>query len=651
MAKLIVKSPYIKCGGSNSAAAYLNYIGTRENVELFPDDRPPTRKQEQLISKLTKDFPDTKKLYEYEEYKSNPTKYRASEFISLALESHWNSIQKREGYMNYIATRPRAERIGAHGLFGDEKNVSLEAAMSELEQYQGNVWTHIFSLKREDAARLGFDHAAAWRSVLLAHRNDIAAAMKIPPNEFRWYAAFHDEGEHPHVHMMAWSATPGQAYLSTKGIEQIKSKLTNTIFQNEMLHIYERKSMSRDELVNEARRELRELTESIRSRICDAPELEVHMQELARQLESVNGKKKFGYLPQEQKKLVCKIVDEMAKLPTIEKCYERWQELQGQVESYYHDKEPVRLNLSEQKELAAIRNAVIYEAEQLRMGRVTFEDEGIAGQDEPTEFYDCSYEFEKLWNIIRDERYEYEYRLDAAAEVEQLAKEEDPHAQYLMGILYRDGSLLVSDKVLAKEWLTCAAENGLTEAMYSLGKLCLSDDPGVQDPELGAKWLQAAAREGHDFAAYRLGKECLAEGLFEKNIDTAVYYFKQAGEAGNRYAQYMLGKMYLEGDEIPYDKAEAYDWLSAAMSEGHRYARELMDHMDEDRSPSAMMSVIQLFHHMGNIFRENSIPPSGGGIHIDRKRWSRLQEKRMAVGHKRNDHPDHKGPNMTMTMY
>ena len=272
MARLILKSPYIKSTGG--ASGYLRYIATRERVELIPDDRPPTRKQEQLIAKLVKDFPDSKKLYEYEDYLTKPTKVSASAFITLALESNWDAIHGSDQYMKYIATRPRAECIGTHGLFGDSDSVSLEKAMEELERYTGNVWTHIISLKREDAARLGYDNAAAWRNLIRAHRNDIAAAMKIPPGDFRWYAAFHDEGEHPHIHMMAWSAKAGQAYLSKEGIRQIKSKLTNDIFRNEMLHLYEQKSESRDELVRQARQAMLELVHAMQNGVCDHPDAE-----------------------------------------------------------------------------------------------------------------------------------------------------------------------------------------------------------------------------------------------------------------------------------------------------------------------------------------------------------------------------------------
>ena len=206
MARLIVKSPYIKCGTGQSAGGYLKYIATRERVEIIPDDRPPTQKQTQLIAKLVKDFPDAKELMEYEDYITRPTKASATALIMLTLEENWDKVQSIEGYAGYIALRPRAERLGEHGLFGDDDDVDLNKVMNELDHYTGNVWTHIISLHREDAERLGYDYADAWRTLLRTHRNDIAAAMKIPPEDFRWYAAFHNEGNHPHVHMMAWQS-------------------------------------------------------------------------------------------------------------------------------------------------------------------------------------------------------------------------------------------------------------------------------------------------------------------------------------------------------------------------------------------------------------------------------------------------------------
>ena len=346
MARLILKCPYLKCDGNHSVSGYLRYIGTRERVELLPDDRPPTRKQEQLITKLVKDFPDTRKLDEYSDYETKPTKANASAFISRTLEENWPAVQQSDGYMKYIATRPRAERLGDHGLFGDEDGVDLEQAMDELDQYTGNVWTHIISLKREDAARLGYDNARAWQNLLRANRNDIAAAMNIPPNHFRWYAAYHDEGEHPHVHMMAWSTVPSEAYLTLEGIHKIKSQLTNQIFQQEMLHTYEQKSQSRDELVREARRAIRKLTQEMARSICSHPEIEQKMEQLAGQLETVKGKKSYGYLPKPVKKTVDEIVDKLEELPEVRECYDQWCALQSEVDSYYHDKPREKKKLS-----------------------------------------------------------------------------------------------------------------------------------------------------------------------------------------------------------------------------------------------------------------------------------------------------------------
>ncbi|WP_287224976.1 MobP3 family relaxase [Oscillibacter sp.] len=332
-----MKSPYLKCGEDHSVSGYLHYIGTRERVELLPDDRPPTRKQEQFITKLVKYFPNVKELNEFSGYETKPTKANASSLITRALEENWSALQKTEGYMKYIATRPRAERLGGHGLFSDEDGVDLAKAMEELDHYTGKVWTHILSLKRKDATRLDCDNAKVWMNLLRTNHNDIAA-MNIPPNHFRWYAAFHDEVKHPHVHMMAWSAVPGEAYLTREGIRKIKSTLTNQIFRQEMLHTYEQKSQSQDEVVREARQTIRKLPQEMARTICTRPEIEQKMAQLAEQLETVKGKKSYGYLSKPVKKTVDEVVDKLEELQVVRACYDQWCRLQGEVESCYHDK-------------------------------------------------------------------------------------------------------------------------------------------------------------------------------------------------------------------------------------------------------------------------------------------------------------------------
>ena len=641
MARLIVKSPYIKCGAGQSAGGYLKYIATRERVEIIPDDRPPTQKQTQLIAKLVKDFPDAKELMEYEDYISHPTKATASALITLTLESNWDRLSSMEGYAKYIALRPRAERLGEHGLFGDNDNVDLSRVMDELDHYTGNVWTHIISLHREDAERLGYDHAEAWRTLLRTHRNDIAAAMKIPPEDFRWYAAFHDEGNHPHVHMMAWSAKPNQAYLSKDGIRQIKSTLTNQIFRQELLHVYEQKSKSRDELVAEARKAMLELAKAMREMTCIHPEAEQMIWNLSRQLAQVGGKKTYGYLPKPMKKLVDEIVDQMARLPTVDACYQTWWELQCQVEDYYsEDKKRTRPPLSQQKKFRQIKNAVIKEAEHLRMNRFSFEDEEMQDDGEQISTYGMSYECQDLQSIANDDSFPLEERDEAAEQLEQLAEDGDAYAQYIIGTAYRDGGLLIPDTVKAQKLLERAAEQDLDAAQYALGKLYLSDDADVHDPAKGIYWLKRSADNGNDYAAYRLGKEYLSGKNVSKDTSTAAEYLRQAADNGSAYAQYLLGKLTLMGEGVPKDMDAAYEWFAAARDNGHAYAEFFVKRMErgEQESPSVLLVSTRLLYHMGDIFRDNAPAPAANGVQIDHKRLQRLRAKKMAMGHKWNDH-------------
>ena len=650
MARLIVKSPYLKCGGGSSVSGYLRYIGTRERVEILPDDRPPTRKQEQLIKKLQKDFPSVKKLDEHADYTSKPTKANASALITRTLEENWLAVQQSDGYMKYIATRPRTERLGDHGLFSDEDGVDLEKALEELDHYVGNVWTHIISLKREDAARLGYDNSKAWMNLLRANRNAIAAAMSIAPGNFRWYAAFHDEGEHPHVHMMAWSTVPSEAYLTREGIRKIKSTLTNQIFKQEMLHTYEQKSESRDDLVREARRTIRQLTQEMAQSVYTHPEVEELMQTLSARLETVKGKKFYGYFPKSIKKTVDEVVDKLEELPVVRVYYDQWCRLQGEVESYCHDKPRERKKLSQEKDFRQIKNAVIREAERIRLGEIAFEDDDLDEQDEPEQAQDESHACREMWPIIGNGDISLDYRDRAAEKLEQVAERGDAHAQYRIGQRYRDGPLLIPDNRKAKHWLTQAAKQGLPEAQYALGKLLLSDDRQVQNLDKGIRWLKEAAQSGSHYAAYRLGKLYLQGDQMPKNSGKAVEYLTASAEAGNQYAQYVLGKLYLTGQEVPQDRGAAWRWFCASAEQGNEYAQFFVNHFDQVRKPNVVLSVTKLLHHLGQIFRQNSVPPAAPmGHQVDRKLRQKIREKKIALSHKPDDHEEEQNQNgMTM---
>ena len=479
---------------------------------------------------------------------------------------------------------------------------------------------------------------------------DIAAAMKIPPEDFRWYAAFHDEGNHPHVHMMAWSAKPNQAYLSKDGIRQIKSTLTNQIFRQELLHVYEQKSKSRDELVAEARKAMLELAKAMQEMTCIHPEAEQMIWNLSRQLGQVGGKKTYGYLPKPMKKLVDEIVDQMARLPTVDACYQTWWELQCQVEDYYSEgKRRLRPLLSQQKEFRQIKSAVIKEAEHIRMNRISFEDEEMQDDGERISTYDMSYACQDLQSVANDESYPLEERDEAAEQLEQLADAGDAYAQYIIGTAYRDGGLLIPDTVKAQKLLERAAEQDLDAAQYALGKPYLSDDSDVHDPAKGIYWLKRSADNGNDFAAYRLGKEYLSGKNTIKDAETAVSYLRQAADNGSAYAQYLLGKLYLMGEGIPKDKEAAQYWFSVAEQNGHAYAGYFLDRMERQEDlppPNILLSATRLLYHMGNIFRDNAPAPAAAGIQIDHKHLQRLREKKMAMGHKWNDHENEQSHGM-----
>ena len=653
MVKLIVKSPYIKCTGSGDAAGaggYLHYIGTREHVQKLNDDRPPTCKQEQLVAKLLKNFPAVKELDEYSDYSEHKTKSNASALITMALEENWSAVSQMDGYMNYIATRPRAERLGSHGLFGDEDSVNLEKAIEELNSYTGNIWTHIISLRREDAARLGYDSATPWRNLIRAHRNDIAAAMKIPPKDFRWYAAFHDEGEHPHIHMMAWSAKTEQAYLSREGIRQIKSVLMNDIFKQELFHIYEQKSASRDELVRQARREMLALVRTMQAGFCDHPEVETLILQLAQGLETVRGKKSYGYLPKLLKAITDQIVDQMERIPAVTQCYEKWLTLQGQVDSYYGGDERKRLRLSEQKEFRAIKNAVIREAERIRTGEITFEDEALSSVDEPestrynAEFY-CRYR-----DMIYDTGLPPDERDYAVEQMTQAAQAGNPYAQHLLGKLYRDGTVVIPDAEQARDWFQRSAEQGLNVARYALGKLLLTDDPLVRNIPAGLYWLEQAQQNGSSYAGYRLGKEYLQGEIVPKDVPKALEYLNDSAQRGNQFAQYTLGKFYLLGRVVPQDRGLAERWLKLSAEQGNEYSQFFLDRLDQFRPPSVLLAATHLLRQIGSIFQDNSLPKSGptGIRYTDHKLRQREREKKIALGHKADDHEEYQGPAMSM---
>ena len=269
-------------------------------------------------------------------------------------------------YMRYIATRPRAEKHGEHGLFGAEDAVDLEKTLGELKAHEGNVWTIIYSLRREDAARLGYDNAASWRALLRSKQADFAEAMQIPPLQLRWYAAFHDEGDHPHIHMMLWSDDPKYGFLRKDKLLHLQSILTNMIHADELKAVYVQKDIAYKDVTGAARETMRRIVDRLES-VENPPEsIQQKLLELALELRTVSGKKQYGYLKKSLKDKVDEIVDGLEKLPEVAEYYAVWNDLRDTLEGYYKAKPRQHNPLSQQKEFRAIKNAIIQEAERLR---------------------------------------------------------------------------------------------------------------------------------------------------------------------------------------------------------------------------------------------------------------------------------------------
>ena len=645
MAKLIQKSGYIQSGGT--AAGYMKYIATRENVEKLNGNGPATENQKKLIAELLRDFPDAKELFEYEDYIATPTFGNASAFITMALDANAHSMQATDGYMKYIATRPRAERQGEHGLFSDSDSVSLPAAIEELNGHDGRVWTFIYSLRREDAARLGYDNAAQWRQLILSQKQKIAKTMQIPTGGFHWYAAFHDEGHHPHIHMMVWSGDPKQGYLNPNGIAAMRSALTNEIFKDELYALYKEKDLSYKEVTEKAQQVMRELIAQMESNLCDSPAIAQMMAELSQELGAVTGKKVYGYLKKPLKEKVDAVVDELAKLQPVADCYSVWNELRDKLESYYKTKPREHLPLSQQKEFKAIKNMVIREAENIRLGIHTFEDEDM--QDEPEEdvpdgrasntkqVYELAADYRKAKAVLTDDTLMREEKRSAVDTLERLWRDGFTTAAHQLGKVWRDGLCDPPDEKQAEKWFRCAAEAGLDYSQYALGKLL----QGQKRISEAVSWYEKAAAQGNQYAHYRLGKLYLAGDGVPKDVERAVEHLTASAKLGNQYAQYALGKLYLMGRDIPQDEEAARKWLTASAEQGNRYAQFFLERIGQFRDPSVLLAATRLLHHLANTFRDNAQPPANpAGLRIDSKRRRKLMQKRLAMGHKPDDHAD-----------
>ena len=618
MAKLIFTSRYIRDAPSEHLQNYVRYISTREGVEKADESKkslPTTSAQKDLIRQLLKDMPESKDMLEYEDYRQHATIGNASEFITQALERNLDMAAMKENYVDYLANRPRVERIGEHGLFTDAgKPVILTEVQKEVSDHKGPVWTHVISLRREDAARLGYDSAREWMALLRSKRAMFSRHMKIDSADLKWYAAFHNEGHHPHVHLMVYSAKDNDGFLTKAGIEAMRSELAHDIFRQDFAQIYEGQNLARSSLKEKAAERMCLLADGMLQGVCESTIIGEKLQQLSGRLKNTRGKKVYGYLKADVKRLVDQIVDELAKDPTVSEAYRAWGEWQDQIRLAYSSKAPPLPALSSQKQLKSIKNMVIAEA--LKLGGHHFLSETSRQERTQAEIRldelegervpDGSEEIEgseiKMEAEIESETEPVPADAGSMLEAEAFLSEPEPDVsdpsegvektsvkaewsrQYKLARSYLYGSKKVpQDFQEAMRLFRQEAEQGNAFAMYDLGRMW-ADGLGVEaDPDAAKEWYLKALdaflsaekklpERKKTYLQYRIGKMYLAGLGTDQSYETAALWLDLAAEKSHKYAQYTLAGLYAKGQGVERDLKHAFALYHASAIQGNPYA-------------------------------------------------------------------------------
>jgi len=371
MPRIIVKCRYYASAKSfRDIGGMLRYIATREGVDKLGNNwqsEPVSQAQEDLITKFCEAYSGCKRLQEYGSYTSAKTKGSASEFISAVLENYPHLLSDKT-YLDYIATRPRVERIeGRHGLFTkDGIAIDLDEEAEKLRQHEGNVFTVIVSLKRHDAERLGYNYAERWRTLIQNRIDDIAKEYKIPPDAMKWFGAFHNESHHPHIHLMLYSTDKFEkGFINKKGIDNLRHLFGIEIFSDDLDNYYKEQTEYRNLLNADARDEITALANKIKNGLTDNSEFVLKFVALAKRMQRVSGKKVYGYLPKSVKAMINELVDMLEKDKDIECIYDLWYQAKCAVYATYTDNPPPKKPLSQEEAFKPIRNSMIKDSDVL----------------------------------------------------------------------------------------------------------------------------------------------------------------------------------------------------------------------------------------------------------------------------------------------
>ena len=585
LSQIIVTSRYLKSGtqkSKNKRRNYTKYIATRETVEVRDQntiDRNDnaTKNQKELIDDLLSDFPEAKRYLEYEDFKANPTVENASELISTIIERNADIIGNRQNFVGYMAMRPGVEKRGSHGLFNEkDEPIILNQAANEIAEHKGNVWSHVVSLRREDAVRLGFDNSDAWRELVKRHISDIAKAQNIPLCNLKWYAAYHDTTHHPHIHLLVYSTNPKQGFLTKAGIDKIRSAFANDIFHDDLQSIYQEQTVSRDELKAVSKNEFESIVNMIASNDHTDPQLEELIRKLYIQLQNVKGKKVYGYLPMEIKETVNKIFSELAKDENIQQLYEKWCGLERLKYKTYTQKETELPKLADNKVFQPVRNMIIRTVLNMKPFDANTEIEGSEPNDE---YFDNTPQ--NMSPLFDDaEPLEEKETDESAAAINYYIKWNDQYKKACKLIYGKDAKL--NDFKKAEQLLLSESQRGNVLAVYDLGKLYSTDKLGEKNEEMSiAKYTQALqgflqiepnSKKIKPYVQYRIGKMfCYGLGT-EQDYEKAFEWFERSAKQKNKFAQFSLANLYYYGSGVKKDLSQAFLWYQRSSSQGQPYA-------------------------------------------------------------------------------
>ena len=578
-----------------------------------------TENQKQLLNDLLLDFPEAKRYLEYEDYTANPTVENASELISTIIERNADVIGNRQNFVGYMAMRPGVQKRGSHGLFNEkDEPIILDRVANEIANHKGNVWSHVISLRREDAIRLGYDNSEAWRQLVMRHISDIAKNQKISLCNLKWYAAFHDTTHHPHIHLLVYSENTKEGFLTNEGINKIRSAFANDIFHDDLQSIYQEQTLSRDELKAVSKTEFESVVRKIQQGDFENPQLENFIRKLYSQLQNVKGKKVYGYLPQEVKETVNSIFSELAKDDNIRQLYEKWCSLECLKYKSYTQKEKELPPLVDNKVFQPVRNMIIRTVLDMNDFSKISEPEFLENSDGILENFseEIPLQFDESEQSENDKvafsdnddltAEDFIWSGENAVTVDTVDYQSQSKYYLKWSTVYKEACKIIYNKQSkledfqkAEQLLLNESRSGNVLAIHDLGKLYSTEKLGEKNDEKSFSFYREALHaltviepnadsmlpyepryEGQNMKSadmrsyvwYRIGKmHCYGLGT-EQDYEKAFEWFLKSAQEGNKFAQYSLANLYYYGNGVEKDLSQAFWWYRKSSEQGQPYA-------------------------------------------------------------------------------